>query len=805
MSGSAEVPPAFICAITTEVMEDPVTDRDGHSYERSAIAKWVAEHGTSPITRNAMTVDDLVPNRALHDAIHEWFVSNGRAAPRSKSAAAATKATSAAAAATVTPIKAQFTACAAPSRAIGEPDAADSDLSVMLTVTPPERATWTALERLPCDLVCVLDTSGSMDDETVAKDADGSTEQTGLSILDVVKHSVLTMAEMLGPKDRLAIVNFANAATSRPFVNMDDAGRVELKKLLDTLRSEGGTNLWSGIQAGMDIACTSTRNCSVFVLTDGRPTTNPPRGYEKTLERHLEQFQGPAPFTVSTFGFGYQLDADILDQLAKTGNGTFSFIPDGGLVGTVFVNAAANLLATFAQSARIKVQLPPNLTPAPETLVTTGVTYEAERDTIVLELGGVHFGQPRRQLLRLVQKPNGAGPSGRLDVTSLQCGLYLRVDGTQQPEVLATSTEATPADAAEMRIEVGRNAFVRTLPTVLPETPKPLVKLVSLLEALKGSATAGLLHALWADATGEVKLGVTQANYRKWGRTYFLSLVTANHRQQCNNFKDKSVQCYGGKLFQTLQASGERAFLALPPPVSTCRSARPQSAVSTASSSSSGGGSGTTQTRRQANKAATAAASPKTRTTTSMAWAYNCGGGCVAPQCLVQLAKGATKPAAAVAKGDVLANGAIVACVVRVAVQGGAQAFTSLSGGLLVSPYHPVRLDGKWSFPTDVPTRDEEPVSVDTTHMFSFLLEADERDASPQSMLCIPCHGVDVAPFAHRCADDVPVIGHGFFGSGASREALQQAKGFAAGDVEVVAMNRDPTTMRIVGITTGAE
>ena len=37
----APVPPQYLCPITGELMEDPVTTADGHAYERAAIAQWL--------------------------------------------------------------------------------------------------------------------------------------------------------------------------------------------------------------------------------------------------------------------------------------------------------------------------------------------------------------------------------------------------------------------------------------------------------------------------------------------------------------------------------------------------------------------------------------------------------------------------------------------------------------------------------------------------------------------------------------------------------------------------------------------
>ena len=66
---STEPLPCFLCAITYEVMENPVIDREGNTYEHEAILKWLERHSTSPITRNPLSVIELVPNRALKEAI----------------------------------------------------------------------------------------------------------------------------------------------------------------------------------------------------------------------------------------------------------------------------------------------------------------------------------------------------------------------------------------------------------------------------------------------------------------------------------------------------------------------------------------------------------------------------------------------------------------------------------------------------------------------------------------------------------------------------------------------------------------
>ena len=41
----------FACPITYELIHDPVIAADGHTYDRSAIQRWLAKHDTAPKVR----------------------------------------------------------------------------------------------------------------------------------------------------------------------------------------------------------------------------------------------------------------------------------------------------------------------------------------------------------------------------------------------------------------------------------------------------------------------------------------------------------------------------------------------------------------------------------------------------------------------------------------------------------------------------------------------------------------------------------------------------------------------------------
>ncbi len=53
------------CPITLKPYVDPVSTVDGQTYERHAIAAWLEQHNTSPLTGEPLASKVLIPNVAL--------------------------------------------------------------------------------------------------------------------------------------------------------------------------------------------------------------------------------------------------------------------------------------------------------------------------------------------------------------------------------------------------------------------------------------------------------------------------------------------------------------------------------------------------------------------------------------------------------------------------------------------------------------------------------------------------------------------------------------------------------------------
>lgn len=66
-------PPSFVCPLSYQVMEDPVSDLCAHTFERQAIEAWLDRgNACCPISRKSLSRNDLKPNHVLAERIEKW-------------------------------------------------------------------------------------------------------------------------------------------------------------------------------------------------------------------------------------------------------------------------------------------------------------------------------------------------------------------------------------------------------------------------------------------------------------------------------------------------------------------------------------------------------------------------------------------------------------------------------------------------------------------------------------------------------------------------------------------------------------
>jgi hypothetical protein len=627
--------------------------------------------------------------------------------------------------------------------------------SVMVRVDVPEK-----LDRDPVDVCCIVDISGSMSDMAEYDDDSGVKTNDGLSILDIVKHAVLTVAHTIGSHDRLCIVAFDDTAEMvLPLTEMTSGGLDKVNTTLQKLHPRGSTNIWAGVKSAMDELGAHNhvlpRGKVAMLLTDGQPNVLPPRGHIPELQSYMDKHPG-FTFQLNTFGFGYNLDSQLLLDFAVEADGTFAFIPDGLIVGTTFVNSIANVLATTVQNAKL------HLMPVggAQLVGPVGGNYKLTNQSWgpVVSLGPLQGGQSR-DIVVPMQIPAGSAPY--LEVV-LE---YLESNGTKVKRTHLGSDRAYSHHAvvASMRckaVDVAFDAMKQTTVNGVEDAQRNMSELSKTINnqldaADEDSDGFELLQAIKYDVEGRMSKALRgKSRFDRWGKHYLRALMRAHQLELCTNFMDPGLQLYGGELFKTLRTNGDKVFVALPPPVHTANT------VSSMSSYYQGG-----------------------------------GGGCFGPSSTVILASanGTSKQikVSEVKKGDRLhvsgGGTAVVECVAQIARLLD-KPLVQLPNGPSITPGHPVRMSGVWHRPRDLAP---DALIPHDGAVYNFVLDQNH---------VVLVDGVECVTWGHGQSGHI--VAHPFFGTDSIVNQLQSSVGWQQGYVVVDGFFHD-SEGKAIGLKTG--
>ena len=130
-----------------------------------------------------------------------------------------------------------------------------------------------------------------------------------------------------------------------------------------------------------------------------------------------------------------------------------------------------------------------------------------------------------------------------------------------------------------------------------------------------------------------------------------------------------------------------------------------------------------------------------------------------------------------------------IRCVLRPKVNATIE-MVHFPSGLVITPYHPVKINGKWKFPTDI----GQTLKSFVGEYFNFVLE-DGHSMIVEGMECIT--------LGHGLKNDV-VASHDYLGTSAIIEDLKHMEGWSNGSVEVGGFQRHPTSLRITKLLQSA-
>lgn len=366
--------------------------------------------------------------------------------------------------------------------------------------------------RKPIVFIIGVDVSGSMG--VLACDVN-ETGGNAFTVLDLIMHTLRVIIGMFNENDIFAIVKYSdNASIVLEPIYMNEIGKQQAENAIATLKTEGSTNIYDCLRLMNQIANKfQDQNVMTVLLTDGIANISQPKGDIITYKM-LERKE-----TLSTFGFGNNMNSKFLFDLAIVGGGSFAFIPDYSMVGTVFINFIASILAT-ASSNRI-----------------LNIMY-SDGSSSMHDTGIIQYGQEHNLVLLLEKQP-----------------IKISINDISIEPVMTVLDEI-----ANARFDL-LNALYECIEN---DGKYEFTKLYSKYNTSSNDNIIAIMKDLIPSGNKEGQISMATRYWNKWGNHYVRGYYNAHNNQFCMNFKDPGLQIYGGELFHTLQDIGDKIFANLP-------------------------------------------------------------------------------------------------------------------------------------------------------------------------------------------------------------------------------------------------
>ncbi len=726
-----DFPNDWYCPITHEIMKDPVIGPDGHTYERAAIEQWLSSNDKSPITRKPMQTTSLIPNFALRNTIEAFINSVGQISKKQV-------------ASTSLDFSQDKISLSYNSKKL-------DNGNILVNISAVSPVYPTCKTRKPCTMICVVDVSGSMDSPVSINTGD-SQESHGFSRLDLVKHSLKTIINCMGNNDSLAIVTFSDTAkVFMDITQMNSLGKQSSNFMVDSIKTEGMTNIWDGLRVALDLSQNASpdTNTVISFLTDGEPNINPPRGILETLKKKIRENNQLLNVSLSTFGFGYSLDSKLLSDIATECNGIYGYIPDCTFVGTIFVNYLSNVLSFVSTRNKIQIKFLNNT----KIVNHYGQSFieQVPNSEYIMDIGPIQYGQKRDIILEI----NG----DLMEVTLGESKLIV--------------SENTFGSDHELYVQYYRQTFIDTIKKAMNSynLNGRVLESLDLIQnfyrevTLSNVSNDGRIIALLKDiksideSEGQIGKAFSRQDwYDKWGKHYLPSVCKAHMFQQCLNFKDPSMQNYGGKLFSEIQETADDIFCSLPAPTPSCKSHD----YGAASYVGRRGGS----------------ISP-VQQITNMSTYYNSSTTCFDGNSIVQLMDGQNIQVKHMTAGQYVKTSndqyVKIVCVLRTRVN--KEIKLCEINSMLITPWHPVFHKGRWMFPIDI----TKPTMTYVDYVYNVVVE---------NGVSLLVNDIECIGLGHNIIND-PVLQHPYYGTNKVINDMKNMDGWESGFIEILNFTLD--------------
>lgn len=250
--------------------------------------------------------------------------------------------------------------------------------------------------RAPVDVVAVIDRSGSMAGEK----------------LRLVKVALEFMVGQLKATDRAGIVTYdTNVAVPVPPTLLTDASKKKVLEVVRKIEAGDSTNLSGGLFEGLaqissmsrsvvEDSGTGNRVASVFLFTDGMANS----GLQSLAEITpiLRSMLDGKNYTVFTFGFGSDHDAQLLKGLAEVGRGMYYFMAHADDIPVAFADCLGGLLSVVAQNIELEFEVVGNSCAISRLLTRFPVTTHQPQRRVSVHVNDIYADESKDLLVDLM-------------------------------------------------------------------------------------------------------------------------------------------------------------------------------------------------------------------------------------------------------------------------------------------------------------------------------------------------------------------------------------------------------------------
>lgn len=235
-------------------------------------------------------------------------------------------------------------------------------------------------ERPPVNIAIVLDKSGSMGGQKIAK----------------AREAAMGAIDRLGPNDIITVVTYDTTVNILvPATKLSDKEYV--KKAISQVNSGGGTALFAGVSKGaaeIRKFLDKERVNRIILLSDGLANEGPSSPSELGALGASLKKEG---ISVSTLGLGLDYNEDLMAQLAGKSGGNHQFIERATELADIFNREFDDVTSVVAQEVSIEVTVPEGIRP----VRVLGADSEIAGQNIQLLFSQIYSEQNRHVVIEL--------------------------------------------------------------------------------------------------------------------------------------------------------------------------------------------------------------------------------------------------------------------------------------------------------------------------------------------------------------------------------------------------------------------